>query len=82
MYGASYDLLYGPGMTEPIDPDATKITFMGVDEARKHFAQRINAADDEGEQTIVTRHGKPTAVLVSMEWFREATRCLGKPTTL
>jgi antitoxin (DNA-binding transcriptional repressor) of toxin-antitoxin stability system len=61
----------------------TKRTLMGVDDTRKFFSQRIDAAlADEEDQTIVTRHGKPVVAMVSMEYLRRAAKALGEPTDL
>lgn len=82
MYGSTTPVLYGL--------DMTKRTPMGVDDTRKFFSQRIDAAspwDEDGnkkeeEQTIVTRHGKPVVALVSMDYLRRAAKALGEPTDL
>jgi len=62
--------------------DMVKRTLMGVDEARTQFSRRLDAAIETGEQTVVTRHGKPVAAIVSMEWLRRAAEALGEPTEL
>lgn len=79
MYGSPAGVLYGL--------DMTKRTLMGVDDTRKQFSQRIDAAlaeeeDQEEDQTIVTRHGKPVVGIVSMKWLRRAAEALGEPTDL
>jgi antitoxin (DNA-binding transcriptional repressor) of toxin-antitoxin stability system len=78
MYGSTTPVLYGL--------DMTKRTLMGVDDTRKFFSQRIDAAlaegDDEEDQTIVTRHGKPVVAIVSMDYLRRSARALGEPTDL
>lgn len=69
-------VLYGPPMARP------KRVLMGVDKTRKSFAERINAAEQNNEHTIVVRYGKPVAALVSIDWLRKAAEALGEPTDL
>jgi prevent-host-death family protein len=74
MYESTTPVLYGL--------DMTKRTLMGVDDTRKVFSQRIDAAVAHEEQTVITRHGKPVAVIVSMDWLRRAAEAIGEPTDL
>lgn len=80
MYESTTPVLYGL--------DMTKRTLMGVDDTRKFFTKRIDAAlggkkgTEEEEQTVVTRHGKPVVAIVSMAYLRRAAEALGEPTDL
>lgn len=47
-----------------------------IEEARRAFADLVNAAQWRGEHVTITRHGKPAAVLVPVDWHRRATRAL------
>lgn len=76
MYGSATAMLYGATMARP------KRVLMGVDKTRKLFAERINAAEQNNEHTIVVRYGKPVAALVSIDWLRKAAEALGEPTDL
>lgn len=43
---------------------------MGIQETRDNFGVRVTAARYSNEHTIITKNGKPSAVLVSYEWYR------------
>jgi prevent-host-death family protein len=58
---------------------------IGIQEARERFADLITAAKERGEPTIITRHGKPAAVLISpadfaqsFQYMSEAARRMGE----
>jgi len=38
-----------------------------VAEAKANFSQLVDAAEHHGRRTVITRHGKPAAMLVPME---------------
>lgn len=44
----------------------------GVEELRAELGDRVDAAHHAGEVTVITKHGKPRAVIVPYEWYREA----------
>jgi prevent-host-death family protein len=48
-------------------------------EVREKFAARVDDAL-RGIHTGITRHSRPVAVLVDMEWYRRAAEALGEPT--
>jgi prevent-host-death family protein len=48
-----------------------------VEEARIGLGDVIDRARLAGEPTLITRYGKPAAVVVSEEWYREAEELLG-----
>jgi len=49
--------------------DETKT--LGVQQAREKLRVRIDAALEQGEHTIITRVGRPVAVLVPYGWYSE-----------
>lgn len=50
----------------------------GMREARDSLADLVAKAGYGGESTILTRAGKPLAVLVPYEWFERAQKALGE----
>lgn len=42
-----------------------------ISEAREHLGEIVSRAEHAQERTILTRRGKPVAVLISIEDFRE-----------
>jgi prevent-host-death family protein len=64
-YRSSYDL------------EVAKRVMMGIQELRLRLKERVNAVE-QGTQTVFTRHGRPVAVLVDVEWFQRATAALGE----
>lgn len=63
------------------DPTVAKRVLMGIQELRLKLRARVNAVE-AGEHTVFTRHGKPVAVLVPIEWYRKAAKAVGDPTDL
>jgi prevent-host-death family protein len=51
---------------------------MAIEEARRRFADLVNAALWRDEHVVITRHGKRAAVLVSPEWYERARTALGE----
>jgi prevent-host-death family protein len=47
-----------------------------IEEARAKLGDAVDLARLAGEPTMITRHGRPAAVVVGAEWFREAQECL------
>lgn len=47
-------------------PEGAKKVTIGVQEARQNLRDYIDAALLEGQRTVIERHGKPVAVLVSV----------------
>lgn len=47
-----------------------------VEEARIGLGDVIDRARMAGEPTLITRYGKPAAVVVSEDWYRLAEECL------
>lgn len=61
------------------DPDVVKRVLLGIQELRLKLRERVNAVE-EGEHTVFARHGKPVAVLVPIDWYREAAKAMNDPT--
>lgn len=70
----------------PYTSTMAKRILLGMQEFRLKLAERLLASRDDttnhipGEHTVVTRHGKPDAVLVPITWYREACAKLNDPT--
>lgn len=47
-----------------------------LEEARAGLGDVIDRARLAGEPTLITRYGKPAAVVVSEDWYRLAEECL------
>lgn len=47
-----------------------------VEEARIGLGDVIDRARLAGEPTLITRYGKPAAVVVGEDWYRLAEQCL------
>lgn len=66
--------LYAPGMVKRV--------LKGIQEIRLGLAARVVAAEQEGEHTVLLKHGKPCAVIVPMDWYRTRSAEAGEPTDL
>jgi prevent-host-death family protein len=53
-----------------------KIETVGVQQARDNLRDHIDAAVQDGQVTVITRHGKRVAVLVPDEWYQRALAAL------
>ena len=51
---------------------------MGIDGARRDLGGIVNRALIAGEHTLITRAGKPAAVIVPVEWHEKAVAALGE----
>jgi len=49
---------------------------MGIQELRLRLKERVSAVQD-GIHTVFTRHGRPVAVLVDIDWYRRAVDAIG-----
>ena len=49
---------------------------VAIEEARAKLGDLIDYARLAAEPTMITRYGRPAAVVVSEEWYREAEECL------
>lgn len=57
---------------------------VSIEEARRTLGDLVDRARLAGEPTMITRHGKPGAVVVSTDWYAEAEELLsaaGGPAT-
>ena len=41
--------------------------FVGMHELRKNLSQLLDALEEDGREIVVTRQGKPAAVIVDLE---------------
>ncbi|MEU7278663.1 type II toxin-antitoxin system Phd/YefM family antitoxin [Streptomyces sp. NPDC045431] len=53
-----------------------KIETVGVQQARDRLRDHIDAAVEDDQITVITRHGKQVAVLVPAEWYQRAQAAL------
>ena len=49
----------------------------GIEETRKDLGGIVDRARFKGEHTVITRTGKPAAVVVDVIWYRYAAAALG-----
>ena len=73
--------LYPSRYRDRYDPDVAKRELVGIQELRLHVKERVDAVL-KGTHAVFTRHGKPVAVLVDMDWYRRAAEALNEPTDL
>lgn len=62
------------------DPDMAKRVMLGLEETRRSLGERVKKAEQDGELTIVTRHGKPSVGIIPYELLVRALAALGEPT--
>jgi prevent-host-death family protein len=60
--------------------DVAKRKLVGIQEARDKFRERVDAAVDDDEHTIVARRGKAVVAVVPIEWYRRMAELDGDPT--
>lgn len=46
------------------------------DEARRNLRELLNAVEHDGEHVTILRYDTPAAVLVPVEWYRDAQTAL------
>jgi prevent-host-death family protein len=51
---------------------------VSIEEARRTLGDIIDRARVASEPTRITRHGKPAAVVVPVEWYENAKEDLGE----
>lgn len=51
----------------------------GIEQARADLGEIVERARLSGDPTLITRYGKPAAVVVSASWYAEARSALGLP---
>lgn len=60
--------------------DMVKRVLRGVQEIRLNMGDVFRAIEERGEHIVFARRGKPTAVLVPIDWYRDAAAAMGDPT--
>ena len=50
--------------------------FVGMHELRKELTKLLEALKDEGQEVVITRQGKPTAVIIDVEKYLEVQQAL------
>lgn len=76
----------------PYDLDMAKRELLGIQALRLQIKSVVakvaggtladGTEESGGTHVVFTRHGKPTAVLVPMDWYRRAAEKMGEPTDL
>lgn len=56
-----------------------KRTLRGIQELRLQIREVFDSAES-GEHAVFTRRGKPVAVLVPIDWYRQAATAMNDPT--
>lgn len=49
--------------------DDTEMEEVGIEDARRQLGEIVGRADLAGQETLITRNGKPAAVIVSAWWY-------------
>jgi prevent-host-death family protein len=49
---------------------------VSIEEARRTLGELVDRARLAGEATMITRHGKASAVIVSADWYQRASAAL------
>lgn len=65
-----------PAYRTPYDLDVARRVMMGIQELRLRLRERVSALSS-GIHTVFTRHGRPVAVLVDVDWYQRAAEALG-----
>lgn len=71
-YGQPHGLTYAA--------DMVKRVLFGIQAFRTDLRDRIEAAEQHGEHTVVAKRGKPVGAYVPIDWYREATKAMRDPT--
>ena len=50
--------------------------FVGMHELRKELTKLLEALTEEGQEVVITRQGKPTAVIIDVEKYLEVQQAL------
>ena len=50
--------------------------FVGMHELRKNLSKLLDALQEEGQEIVITRQGKPAAVIVDLEKYLEVQQAL------
>lgn len=46
-----------------------KVVTTGIQDARNKLRTYVDAAAEDGQHTVIERHGRPVAVLVPIPWY-------------
>ncbi len=46
-----------------------KVVTTGIQNARDKLRQFVDAAAEDGQHTVIERHGRPVAILVPVAWY-------------
>ncbi len=71
--------MYGETDSDLYAADMVKRVMLGVQEFRTYLRERL-VAIEKGEHTVLARRGKPVAVMVPMDWYRDAAAAMNDPT--
>lgn len=71
--------LYGCPYGGPYTAAMAKRRIMGAQEVRQNFSDRLDAAERDGEHTIVLRRSTPSVAVVPAHWYHRACELLGDP---
>lgn len=52
--------------------------FVGVHELRRNLTKLLEDLEREGQEVVITRQGKPTAVIVDLEKYLEVQQALAE----
>lgn len=53
-----------------------KHRFVGADELRKNLTRILEELEQEGKEVVITRQGKPAAVIIDLEKYLEVQEAL------
>ena len=65
----------------PYDLDMAKRELVGIQDLRLKI-KAVFVKVEGGIHLVLTRHGKPIAALVPIDWYRQAAEKMGEPTDL
>lgn len=60
--------------------DMPRKELMGIEVARRSLGALVEKIDEV--QPVMTKHGRPTAAIVGIEWYRAACAAMGEPTDI
>lgn len=63
----------------PYTAAMAKRRILGAEEARARFSARIDAAENDGEHTIVLRRSRPAVAIVPADWYHRMSALGGDP---
>lgn len=71
---------YGGPHVDLYAADMVKRVLLGIQEFRTALKARVDAAEADGEHTVLMKRGKPIGVYVPMDWYRRAAAAVEEPT--